>query len=379
MPRDLPWKVNKAKPAAAPHSRVVALPSRPSRSPAPAHSRRSTPGTPKPESSSTPSRLRSITHTSARSRSPSTSPPPEPLKEKFMIPGPQNDDKYRMVEDEFLSIAQEFTRHLHTAEYQRLKSLAMSKKAQSDADTTISNMISRPVTGEMTDMVRRHHAALNTASKQRKAIAKVIKSTKTAGNNVAWMHSDNEDDDEEPQINREPSSLQGLMDSPRKKVAPISLMSFSSGLGRSSSVASPTGKRKTEDAKQEIFGTDTDSDDLDSQMPWPSSKRNTNPIKVERLATQESSETVLLTRRPASQIKTESSLAQRPPPSRITTQIIPVKREQEEHDEEDEDEFFARIKARRTAQQRRLEQTKQEDTKIKSEREKKLHEIPFII
>ncbi|RSM01437.1 hypothetical protein CEP52_008570 [Fusarium oligoseptatum] len=61
-------------------------------------------------------------------RSPSTSPPPEPPPERFMRPGPQHDDRYRMVEDEFVNMAHQFTTHLHRAEYNRLKSLAKSQK-----------------------------------------------------------------------------------------------------------------------------------------------------------------------------------------------------------------------------------------------------------
>ncbi len=36
-----------------------------------------------------------------------------------MIDGLEDDDKYRMVEDEFVATAGTFTAHLHAAEYQR--------------------------------------------------------------------------------------------------------------------------------------------------------------------------------------------------------------------------------------------------------------------
>jgi hypothetical protein len=35
--------------------------------------------------------------------------------------GLDKDDRYRMVEDEFLEAAKMFTQHLHAAEYQRMK------------------------------------------------------------------------------------------------------------------------------------------------------------------------------------------------------------------------------------------------------------------
>ncbi|KAL3955718.1 hypothetical protein ACCO45_011281 [Purpureocillium lilacinum] len=63
-------------------------------------------------------------------RSPSTSPPPAPPQEQLMIPGADADDRYRMVEDEFLAVAQRFTTHLHRAEYNRLKAAA---RAQGEA------------------------------------------------------------------------------------------------------------------------------------------------------------------------------------------------------------------------------------------------------
>lgn len=50
--------------------------------------------------------------------SPSTPPPSENL----MIEGVENDDGYRMVEDELLSTAQTFTKNLHQAEYDRMMS-----------------------------------------------------------------------------------------------------------------------------------------------------------------------------------------------------------------------------------------------------------------
>ncbi|KAL6807687.1 hypothetical protein GGI42DRAFT_253507 [Trichoderma sp. SZMC 28013] len=99
-------------------------------------------------------------------RSPSTSPPPERPHEEFMIPGPLNDDKFRMVDDEFLHMAQRFTAHLHRAEYDRLKALA---KAQNAA--TISE-IERPVVASTVPTARarqRSEAAQNTM-KQRKAL-----------------------------------------------------------------------------------------------------------------------------------------------------------------------------------------------------------------
>lgn len=72
-------------------------------------------------------------------RTPSTSPPPQPPTEEFMRPGLSADDIYIMVEDEFHAVAQTFTKHLHHAEYIRLRNAAKERNA-----STI-NTISRPV------------------------------------------------------------------------------------------------------------------------------------------------------------------------------------------------------------------------------------------
>ncbi|CAD6567437.1 MAG: hypothetical protein ASARMPRED_000830 [Alectoria sarmentosa] len=75
----------------------------------------------------------------AAERTPSTSPPPQPPTEEFMHPGLSADDIYIMVEDEFHAVAQSFTKHLHHAEYIRLRNAARDRNAP-----TINN-ISRPV------------------------------------------------------------------------------------------------------------------------------------------------------------------------------------------------------------------------------------------
>lgn len=49
------------------------------------------------------------------------------LMDQALNPYDLRDDEYMMVEDEFLQTAKLFTRHLHLAEYERLKSLVQSK------------------------------------------------------------------------------------------------------------------------------------------------------------------------------------------------------------------------------------------------------------
>ncbi|KAM0261676.1 hypothetical protein ACHAQJ_002128 [Trichoderma viride] len=128
-------------------------------------------------------------------RSPSTSPPPERPHEEFMIPGPLNDDKYRMVEDEFLHMAQRFTAHLHRAEYDRLKALA---KAQNAA--TIRE-IERPVVANAVPTVRarQRSASAQQAMKQRKT-----------------LEGHGEAKDDENVLPLVGTSLRGLMEAPRR-------------------------------------------------------------------------------------------------------------------------------------------------------------------
>ncbi|UKZ85019.1 uncharacterized protein TrAFT101_000897 [Trichoderma asperellum] len=130
-------------------------------------------------------------------RSPSTSPPPERPHEEFMILGPLNDDKYRMVDDEFLHIAQRFTAHLHRAEYDRLKALA---KAQNAA--TIRE-IEWPVVVDAVPTMR---------ARQRSDLAqRDMKQRKT-------LEGDGEARDDEsvlPSLAR--TNLRGLMEAPRRE------------------------------------------------------------------------------------------------------------------------------------------------------------------
>ncbi|KAK4198386.1 hypothetical protein QBC40DRAFT_341320 [Triangularia verruculosa] len=376
MPRQLPWAVKKENNPSVPIKAAT------TRSPAHPH-RASRPST------ATPNRESSRERTSnarGRDRSLSTSPPPEPPKEEFMIEGVDHDDKYRMVEDEFLSVAGEFTRHLHAAEYQRLKGLARSQNAE-----TISN-ISRPVTGEMTDMVKRRHAALDKASKQRKAISGLKKLAPGAGNS--------DTDDEEPP---EQTSLQGLMDSPRKRAVPLA--SFSSLLRGSSSLREPSPSRGRENAPglartESTFSVTfkreptPDSDDLDSQAPWPLRRASTQPsIKREESVAQPLNLAALPATQPRARFRAATVEPTKPtsrPPERPPRQAPQAsksndrapKREDEDEDDEDEDDndFLSRIRTRRAEQKRRREaslRTPQPGIKSESQ-EAALDEIPFI-
>lgn len=140
-----------------------------------------------------------------------------------MIPGPLNDDRYRMVEDEFLHVAQRFTAHLHRAEYDRLKSLA---KSQNEA--TIRE-IERPVVGnlEPTSRARQRDKSARRTMKQRKALE-----GDADGNNAGNDGRAEGDETASPWVG---TSLRGLMDLPRregKTIIPVATASSSSSRTR---------------------------------------------------------------------------------------------------------------------------------------------------
>lgn len=116
-----------------------------------------------------------------------------------MIPGLGNDDRWRMVEDEFVAVAHKFTVHLHAAEYQRL-----TEKAKNQ-NTDAIRSLSRPVAGPMTDRVKRRQAALALKKSQTTSIKRAFARTQDV---------ELDDGDELPWAG---TSLQGLMESPHKK------------------------------------------------------------------------------------------------------------------------------------------------------------------
>jgi len=113
-----------------------------------------------------------------RERALSSSPPPlagyaaphdEPMRKgvsKFNL----RDDEWMMVEDEFLETAKLFTRHLHIAEYDRLKATIEAKKREAEIARPVVAGAKRSVDGEMKERARVQE------SRQKKAIRDVFAS-----------------------------------------------------------------------------------------------------------------------------------------------------------------------------------------------------------
>lgn len=268
-----------------------------------------------------------------------------------------------MVEDEFLAVAGEFTRHLHAAEYQRLKNLAKSQNAE-----TIQN-ISRPVTGEMTDLAKRRHAALDTAARQRRGASRVL--GKRAAKNGSTSG------DEEAPRRRPATSLQGLMDSPRKQAVPLALGAAGTLNGasfRGSMVHSPS-RRLGRDAfiKREPSPNSGD-DDLDGQHPWPPKYGHKAELPLARRpSTSEHPARKPEPKYPSKPFLTTANAQKRGDHAQNTASM-----KQSDVPEEDED-FFSRLRARRAEQKRRRESKIHESTVKASESRAAAHdEIPFL-
>ncbi|KAJ4367616.1 hypothetical protein N0V83_007201 [Neocucurbitaria cava] len=127
---------------------------------------------------STP-RTKSRTNNAVRkTRAPSSSPPPiadleqpqvEPMHKglsKFDL----RDDEWMMVEDELLETAKSFTRHLHIAEYERLKEKIEEKKKEAEVARPVVANAKLSIEGAMKEKAKVQE------KKQRKAIRDVFAS-----------------------------------------------------------------------------------------------------------------------------------------------------------------------------------------------------------
>jgi hypothetical protein len=189
-----------------------------------------------------------------------------------MVEGMEYDDKWRMVEDEFLSVAQMFTVHLHAAEYKRQQKMVKSR----NADTI--NSISRPVTGKMPEHTKRKLEAVARATNQKSVVEDV----------AVKKAEDDDDSDDGGGLPYFGTTLHGLMDSPRKKAASlaksgtiIATTRAAAGFKQSAVQLKPDRKQESPQSKVAIRATKAilpndpvtesseDDDDLDAPIPAP--------------------------------------------------------------------------------------------------------------
>ena len=176
-----------------------------------------------------------------------------------MHEGYDADDIFMVVEDEFQTVAQSFTHHLHHAEYVRLK-----KKART-ASLPTSTI---PLDG-MGAETRNELEAKNPSSRQNRAIKDMI--------GVADLASPEEEEEEEEKANDpwQGTSLAGLMskDSTQTRTALIGLGQIPSstraarGFGRGEADSLP--KREEDRSVLEIFGGKRSRSSATSPSPRP--------------------------------------------------------------------------------------------------------------
>ncbi|KAG9186538.1 hypothetical protein G6011_09646 [Alternaria panax] len=192
-----------------------------------------------------------------RKREGSSSPPPiddleQPLAEgmhKGISKFDLRDDEWMMVEDEFLETAKLFTRHLHIAEYEKLKATIEEKKKEAAgiARPVVANA-KRSTSGAMKEKARVQEL------KQEKAIRDVFAS-----------QEEEEDDKEEHAMLSSRINLTPAFMSSRNNVTPAS--------------KGTPGRLATQDS-------DNDSDDLDApRLPKQASKATTTPTPARKIST----------------------------------------------------------------------------------------------
>ncbi|KAL4990905.1 hypothetical protein BDW68DRAFT_174638 [Aspergillus falconensis] len=190
MPRTLPWLTGGAKVKREPDL------------PAPAIKRTSSPRV----KDETPAK-KDFTSRKDFLRS-SPSPPSSPIhrcpSEEFLREGLDKDDIYIMVEDEFYTVAQTFTRHLHYAEYLRRKKEAKLHNADTIAD------IARPTDGVtlMNPELRKKYAAGELKARQKDGLDVVLGKQPARDEDVG--------DDIEAEASWAGTRLQDFMLSPRR-------------------------------------------------------------------------------------------------------------------------------------------------------------------
>lgn len=288
-----------------------------------------------------------------------------------MRPGPQHDDRYRMVEDELLNMARQFTTHLHRAEYSRLKSLAKSQNADAIRE------IERPVFGAPTLLARHRRESARRAVKRR-------------------GFARGGDEDETPFVGR---SLKGLMESPRKEHKWISggmagMAATRAAAGFDSQKLSPVKLRATPRAfsakkRPPPVADDEETDGEDLDLSTPSRTPMVKPSRTAHASSptlaRSTTRPTFSTPRPLSTTTTNtqrtSSSVRRPTTASSKTEtpyIGKASKHKDVHDDEDEDDPFG-IKKRRIQRQKSKEQVRKVEQQTPAKKSSSLDDIPSFI
>ena len=194
-----------------------------------------------------------------------------------MHEGFDHDDIYMMVEDEFYSIAQSFTQHLHHAEYVRLKNVAKAKGTSNlNSDSRLTDSIT-----EMRKELKRKKQAEAQAEKNKQALSKL--GGEAARKRVKLSAEEGADPEVEEEDPWAGTTLKGLMTSPgNTKTSLMGLQGHKSNTRAAAGYAPPKAPgsksnltfdlsndhSKTRDEGSQATASD-DDDDLDGPIQKP--------------------------------------------------------------------------------------------------------------
>ncbi|OQU99168.1 hypothetical protein CLAIMM_04840 [Cladophialophora immunda] len=237
MARTLPWTVDHLPPAK--RARVA---------PAPhvKHERASPPARSDSLADSTPAtdRGRSVKASASADpsrRTPSSSPLRGPPTTELMREGYDGDDIYIMVEDEFQTVAQSYTAHLHHAEYKRL--VKQARKA-------VPKALPEP-TSPMSEKTKRRLKSAALQNKQKETLRRVIRGP---------VVDDEEDEDKVTDLWSGTSLAPLMASNSQQKRSLVGLEGISSSTKAGMGLArSPSSRRSTTNLGTDHFAQQTSS------------------------------------------------------------------------------------------------------------------------
>ena len=203
-----------------------------------------------------------------------------------MHEGMDHDDKYRMVEDEFLTVAQRWTVHLHAAEYKKQQQMVKDRNA------AMIDSIARPVTERMPNQTRRRLEGIANSKKQQAAI-KGVEASNASG-------EDTNSDEDGVYYG---AGLHDLMVSPGKRITSLSKIESAKATTRAAAgfqqraqtktpfirnaIASSPSFRENPQASPVLHQSDisTASEDEDDDLDAPISTLDLHPAQRTRLST----------------------------------------------------------------------------------------------
>lgn len=216
------------------------------------------------------------------------------LSGRYIIPGFEHDDMYIMVEDEFYAIAQQFTRHLHHAEYIRRKKQAKKMNASVLRDMERPTDSTTRMSGET--LKRKQSERLH--ERQRKGLEPVVRRPENSDDSDDSHKEEDVIEDEDEEREDDPwygTSLHAFMASPRKNRSLVGLEKIRSntraaaGFGSEIAVTTRPGSsslradgREADDGLATSSGEDDDLEIVETRsLPQSEVRVRTSTVKRE--------------------------------------------------------------------------------------------------